>query len=77
VDDFTCAYTYVISDQGQLKNAVATMAMTLRMDVDAGEDGSASTLMDLSMNVTMDIRATGKDVRITYPSFSGYEKLES
>ena len=75
MDGFTCTYTYTIDSKGQLKSAGVDMVMTMKMDMDLGEGGTMSTTIDMDMDMTMDVNATGKDVRITFPSFSGFEEI--
>ena len=66
--------TYTVGQDGALKSA--DIDMTLKADVSAS-DGQESLAMSLAvdMDMTMEMKAMGKGVKITYPDLSGFEKL--
>lgn len=68
------AVSYTVDRDGALKGA--SLDMTMRSALKAS-DGQESLAMDLTVDMvmTMNIRALGSSVRITYPDFSGFEKL--
>lgn len=67
---------YTLGKDGNLKDAA--MQVELKADVKAsdGED-SLTVNVVLGMDMTMKINALGKDVKITWPDFSGFEKIET
>lgn len=68
------AFTYTVGQDGALKNA--GVDMTLKAGVKAS-DGAESLSMNLTvdMDMAMEINAMGKAVKISYPDFSGFEKI--
>lgn len=66
--------TYTLGKDGNLKDAAVQLG--IKADVQAADgENSASVNVDLNMDMTMKVNALGKDVKITYPDFSGFEKL--
>ena len=47
----------------------------LTMNLDGGEEGTMAVNLGIKMDMSMDINAMGKNVRITYPDFSGFVDL--
>lgn len=68
------AITYTVDKDGVLKNAA--LKMTLKADMDASDGKDTMTMsFTVDMDMKMDIKAAGKDVKITFPDFSGFEKI--
>lgn len=66
--------TYTVSQDGALKNAAADMTVKANLNASDGKDSlKASVAVDVDMD--MDIKAMGKSVTISFPNFSGFEKL--
>lgn len=72
LSDGTISYT--VGQDGALKSA--GIDMTLKTGVNAS-DGAESLTMDMTvaMDMTMEINAMGKGVKISFPDFSGFEKV--
>ena len=68
------AVTYTVGKDGVLKGA--GIDMILKADV-AASDGTESLAMNLAvdMDMTMELKAMGKGVKITWPDFSGFKEL--
>lgn len=66
--------TYTVDKDGTLKSAAADLA--LKAGVKAS-DGKDSLTADLSadLDMTMEVKAMGKAVKISFPDFSGFEDL--
>ncbi len=66
--------TYTVGKDGALKSAAADLA--LKMDVSAS-DSKDSLTADVSadLDMTMEVKAMGKAVKISFPDFSGFEDL--
>lgn len=68
------AITYTVGQDGALKNAAADMTLKADLTASDGRDSlKASVTVDVDM--TMDVKAMGKSVKISFPDFSGFEKL--
>lgn len=70
----TGAITYTVGSGGKLKDAAIDVAMTASVDASQGAD-VMSVSLSLNMDMTMEIKAMGGDVKITYPNFSGFEEI--
>lgn len=70
----TGAITYTVDADGQLKNAAVDMAMKATMDAAQGAD-TMSVGLSVDMVMTMDIKAMGGAVKISFPDFSGFEEI--
>lgn len=68
------AITYTVGSDGKLKNAAIDIAMTASMDASEGAD-TLSVSLALDMDMTMEIKAMGGDVKISFPDFSGFEEI--
>lgn len=68
------AITYTVDKDGTLKSAAADL--TLKAGVKAS-DGKDSLTADVSadLDMTMEVKAMGKAVKISFPDFSGFEDL--
>lgn len=66
--------TYTVGKDGALKNAALTMTLGASMDASEGAD-TMSVRFTVDMDMTMDVKAMGGDVTITFPDFSGFEKI--
>ena len=63
--------TYTVGQDGTLKSAAADM--TLKADVSASDGKDSLTArVGADLDMTMDIKAMGKDVKISFPDFSGF-----
>lgn len=68
------AITYTVGQNGALKSAAADMTLKADLTASDGRDSlKASVAVDVDM--TMDVKAMGKSVKISFPDFSGFEKL--
>lgn len=67
-----CTYTYTVSSSGRLQNCTGVMDAAMTMNVDGGEEGDVALKVGVKADVSMDVNAMGKDVKITYPDFSGF-----
>ena len=66
------AIAYTMADSISLSG----MAVFETVDV-PGEDGqTVSTAVDYAYDMTMTVKATGKDVNVTFPDFSGYQEID-
>ena len=59
----------------ELKDCTAVVDAALTMNLDGGEEGTMAVNLGIKMDMSMDINAMGKNVRITYPDFSGFVDL--
>lgn len=65
---------YTADKDGVLKSAL--LDMTMKADLNASEDGDTVAIsVGVDMDMRMDIKHTGKAVKISYPDFSDFEKL--
>ena len=67
--------TYPVDKSGNLKNASIDMTVNAAVKADAGAQGSMAVSAAVDMDMTMDIKASGKDVKISFPDFSGFSKI--
>ena len=51
------------------------MVFSAAMDMDLGDGVTMAAAYDY--DIGMEINATGKDVKITYPDFSGFQEVEA
>lgn len=65
--------TYTVDKDNNLKNAAIDMTLKLDMAADAGTEGSINMSLSIDMDMTMDVKAIGKNVKISFPDFSGFE----
>lgn len=66
--------TYTVGQDGALKSAAADMTLKADLNASDGKDSlKAGVTVDLDM--TMDVKAMGKNVKITFPDFSGFEEI--
>lgn len=66
-------FTYTVKN-GSLREADADLSMTIR--INAEEDGKpVSIVLGMTMQMEMDITATGNAVKITFPDFSKFEEV--
>ena len=70
----TGAIAYTVGSDGKLKDAAINVAMTASMDAGQGAD-AMSVSFSLDMDMTMEIKAMGGDVKISFPNFSGFEEI--
>lgn len=68
------AITYTVDKDGVLKNAA--VKMTVKVDV-GGSDGQDAMTMNLAadLDMKMDIKAAGADVKIAFPDFSDFAEI--
>ncbi len=64
------AFTYTIDKDGQLKNAAVVFNMDMGMDMNLGKGEQGTMEISMKMDMNMDVKATGNDVKITFPDFS-------
>ena len=66
--------TYTVDKDGTLKSAAADLALKAGVKASDGKDSlTADVSADLDM--TMEVKAMGKAVKISFPDFSGFEDL--
>ena len=67
---------YTVDSKGMPKKVVMQFTASMTVDV-PGEDGqTVSTAVDYAYDMTMTVKATGKDVNVTFPDFSGYQEID-
>lgn len=66
--------TYTVGQDGRLKSADTSMTMKAGVKASGGAESLAMD-MTVDMDMTMEINAMGKGVKISYPDFSGFKKL--
>ena len=66
--------TYTVGQDGALKGAALAMILGVSMDASDGAD-AMSLRFTVDMDMTMDIKAMGRDVKISFPDFSGFEEI--
>lgn len=72
LDDSTLTYT--VGKDGALKSAAADLTLKAGVKASDGKDSlTADVTADLDM--TMEVKAMGKAVKISFPDFSGFEDL--
>ena len=72
LDGGTIAYT--VGKDGALKSAAIDITMKAAYAMEEGGD-SATVNVTVDMDMTMDIKAMGKSVKISFPDFSGFEEI--
>lgn len=66
--------TYTVGQDGTLKSAAADMALKADVSASDGRD-SLTVRVGADLDMTMDIKAVGKAVKISFPDFSGFEEI--
>lgn len=66
--------TYTVGQNGTLKSAAADMALKADVSASDGRD-SLAVRVGADLDMTMDIKAMGKAVKISFPDFSGFEEI--
>ena len=66
--------SYTLDRDGALKSARADLTLKAELNAADGTD-SLTAVFTADMDMDMTIKATGKDVKITFPDFSGFESL--
>lgn len=66
--------SYTLDKDGALKSARADLTLKVEMTASDSEE-SLTAVFTADMDMDMTIKATGKDVKITFPDFSGFESL--
>ena len=66
--------TYTVGQDGTLKSAAADMALKADVSASDGRD-SLTVRVGADLDMTMDIKAMGKAVKISFPDFSGFEEI--
>ena len=66
--------TYTVGQDGTLKSAAADMALKADVSASDGRDSLAVRVV-ADLDMTMDIKAMGKAVKISFPDFSGFEEI--
>lgn len=66
--------TYTVDKDGTLKSAAADLILKAKVNASDGKDSlTADVAADLDM--TMEVKAMGKDVKISFPDFSDFEDV--
>lgn len=68
------AITYTVGQDGALKSAALDMTLNAGVNASDGKD-NLTVSVNLDMDMTMDIKAMGKSVKISFPDFSDFEEL--
>lgn len=68
------AITYTVDKTGTLKSAGADLTLKAGVDASDGKD-TLKVGVDLDMDMTMEVKAMGKDVKISFPDFSDFQEL--
>ena len=66
--------TYTVGKDGTLKNAAADLALKAGVKASDGKD-SLTANVSVNLDMTMEIQAMGKNVKISYPDFSDFEDV--
>nr|WP_325212849.1 hypothetical protein [uncultured Oscillibacter sp.] len=66
--------TYTVDKAGILKSAAADLTLKADMKASDGKD-SLTVGVSMGMDMTMDVKAMGKAVKISFPDFSGFEEI--
>lgn len=66
---------YTAGQDGKLKSAAIVMTLKAGVKADADASGSTDVSVAVDLDMNMDIKATGKDVKISFPDFSGFAPL--
>ena len=68
--------TYTVDSKGILKKIAMVFDATMKMEIPM--EGGAAISMDVAYayDMTMTVKATGKDVNVTFPDFSGYQEID-
>ena len=69
------AITYTVDKGGELKSASVDMTFKAGMEAGAGTEGSMTLRYAVDMEMDMDIKASGKDVKIAFPDFSDFKEI--
>lgn len=71
------AFTYTIANNSQLKNAAVKLNIDVEMDMNLGAEEQGTIKISMKMDMDMNVKATGQDVKITFPDFSGFKANEA
>lgn len=66
--------TYTVGKDGTLKNAAADLALKAGVKASDGKD-SLTANVSVNLDMTMEIQAMGKNVKISFPDFSDFEDV--
>ncbi|WP_325200722.1 hypothetical protein [Oscillibacter sp.] len=66
--------TYTVDKDGALKSAAVDLALKADLGASDGKD-SLTVSVSMDMDMTMDVKALGKAVKISFPDFSDFEEL--
>ena len=66
--------TYTVDKDGALKSAAVDLTLKADLGASDGQD-SLAVSVSMDMDTTMDVKALGKDVKISFPDFSDFEEL--
>ncbi len=66
--------TYTVDKDGALKSAAVDLTLKADLGASDGQD-SLTVSVSMDMDMTMDVKALGKDVKISFPDFSGFEEI--
>ena len=74
IGEITAVYT--VDADGQMKAVSMTFSVAMELDVPM-EDGTVSTVSaKMAYDTDMTVKATGDDVKITFPDFSDFQEME-
>lgn len=63
--------TYTVGQDGALKNAALDMTLDAKLDA-SNSEGRLTAGVTVDLDMTMDVKAMGRDVKITFPDFSDF-----
>lgn len=69
--------TYTVDGKGSMKKIAMIFTASLEMDMPLEDGKSSSVSVVYDYDMTMTVNATGKDVKISFPDFSGYPEIGS
>ena len=72
--DITASYT--VGSNGKLKSVDMVFAADMKMELPLEDGTTASMSIHYDYDMTMKINAMGSDVKITYPDFSKFQKID-
>ena len=68
--------TYTVDSKGNMKKVDMAFTASVKMDVSTEDGQSYSMAADYDYDMSMIVNATGKDVKVTFPDFSGFQEID-
>ncbi|WP_298023831.1 DUF6612 family protein [uncultured Dysosmobacter sp.] len=74
ISDITAAYT--VGSNGKLKSVAMVFSAAMKMDLPLEDGQTLSMDVAYDYDMTMQVNALGKDVKIVYPDFSKFQEVD-